>query len=104
MDIITDEAQVKDGKCCIILTYPITFIFNKDKTRKLHKPLEYKSPSWGLLAGLNKRLNQMIGGSISNYPRFTLYIFKDTYENRQLKPAKEKPQANGLEILHQKNI
>ncbi len=36
MNIITDEAQVQEGKCYILLTNPITFIFNNDK--KLHKP------------------------------------------------------------------
>ena len=46
--------------------------------------------SRGVLAGLNKRLNQMIRDSISNYPRLTLFIKKDTYENKQLIPVKEK--------------
>ncbi len=88
MDIITDEAQVKEDKCYILLTNPITFIFNNNK--KLHKPLKYKLMSKGLLAGLNKRFNQMIMDGISNYPRLTLFIKKDTYENKQLTPVKEK--------------
>jgi hypothetical protein len=46
--------------------------------------------SRGLLSGLNKRLNQIIMDSISNYPRLTLFIKKDTYENKQLLPVKEK--------------
>ena len=32
----------------------------------------------------------MIMDSISNYPRLTLFIKKDTYENKQLLPVKEK--------------
>ncbi len=40
MDIIPNEAQVKEDKCYILLTNPITFIFNNNK--KLHKPLKYK--------------------------------------------------------------
>jgi hypothetical protein len=46
--------------------------------------------SRGFLSGLNKRLNQIIMDSISNYPRLTLFIKKDTYENKQLLPVKEK--------------
>ena len=88
MEIITDEAQVKEDKCYILLTNPITFIFNNNK--KLHSKLKYKLMSKGVLAGLNKRLNQMILDSISNYPRLTLFIKKDSYENKQLTPVKEK--------------
>ena len=88
MEIIIDESQVREEKCYILLTNPITFIFNNNK--KLHKPLKYKLMSRGVLAGLNKRLNQMILDSISNYPRLTLFIKKDTYENKQLIPVKEK--------------
>ena len=40
MDIITDEAQAKEGKCYILLTNPITFIFNNNK--KVHSTLKYK--------------------------------------------------------------
>ncbi len=32
----------------------------------------------------------MIMDGISNYPRLTLFIKKDTYENKQLTPVKEK--------------
>jgi hypothetical protein len=88
MNIITDETQIKEDKCYILLTNPITFIFNNDK--KKHKPLSYKLMTRGLLSGLNKRLNQMILDSISNYPRLTLFIKKDSYENKQLLPVKEK--------------
>ena len=88
MEIILDESQVKEDKCYILLTNPVTFIFNNNK--KLHKPLKYKLMSRGLLAGLNKRLNEMIRESISNYPRLSLFIKKDTYENKQLIPVKEK--------------
>ena len=88
MDIITDETQIKEDKCYILLTNPITFIFNNDK--KKHKPLSYKLMTRGLLSGMNKRLNQMIMDSISNYPRLTLFTKKDTYENKQLIPIKEK--------------
>jgi hypothetical protein len=88
MEIITDEAQVKEEKSYILLTNPITFIFNNNK--KLHKPLKYKLMSTGVLSGLNKRLNQMIRDSKSNYPRLTLFIKNDSYENRQLIPVKEK--------------
>lgn len=88
MEIITDEAQVKEDKCYILLTNPITFIFNNNK--KLHSKLKYKLMSKGVLAGLNKRLNQMIMDSISNYPRLNLFIKKDSYENKQLTPVKEK--------------
>jgi hypothetical protein len=31
MEIITDGAQVKEDKCYILLTNPITFIFNDNK-------------------------------------------------------------------------
>ena len=88
MEIITDEAQVREDKCYILLTNPITFIFNNNK--KLHSKLKYKLVSRGVLAGLNKRLNQMILDSISNYPRKTLFIKKDSYENKQLTAVKEK--------------
>jgi hypothetical protein len=88
MNIITDEAQVQEGKCYILLTNPITFIFNNDK--KLHKPLKYKLMSHGVLSGLNKRLNNMIMESLVKYPRFTLFIKKDSYDNNQLIPVKEK--------------
>ena len=88
IEIITDEAQVKEEKCYILLTNPITFIFNNNK--KLHSKLKYKLMSRGVLAGLNKRLNQMILDSLSNYPRTTLFIKKDSYENKQLIPVKEK--------------
>ena len=88
MEIITDESQVREEKCYILLTNPITFIFNNNK--KLHKPLKYKLMSRGVLAGLNKKLNEMILDSISNYPRKTLFIKKDSYENKQLLPVKEK--------------
>ncbi len=72
MDIITDEAQVKEDN------------------KKLHKPLKYKLMSKGVLAGLNKRLNQMFMDSISNHPRLTLFIKKDTYENKKQTLVKEK--------------
>ena len=52
MEIITDEAQVREEKSYILLTNPITFIFNNSK--KLHKPLRYKLMSAGVLSGLNK--------------------------------------------------
>ena len=88
MDIITDETQIKEEKCYILLTNPITFIFNNNK--KMHSKLSYKLMTRGLLSGMNKRLNQMILDSISNYPRLTLFIKKDSYENKQLLPVKEK--------------
>jgi len=88
MEIITDEAQIKEGKCYILLTNPITFIFNNNK--KQHKPLKYKLMSRGVLYGFNKRLNEMILDSITKYPRKSLFIKKDSYENKQLLPVKEK--------------
>jgi len=88
MEIITDETQIKEGKCYILLTNPITFIFNNNK--KQHKPLKYKLMSRGVLHGLIKRLNEMIWDSITKYPRKTLFIKKDSYENKQLLPVKEK--------------
>ena len=97
MEIITDEAQVREEKSYILLTNPITFIFNNNK--KLHKPLKYKLMSAGILSGLNKRLNQMIRDSISNYPRLTLFIKKDSYENRQLIPVKEKTVSEWIRNL-----
>jgi hypothetical protein len=39
MEIITDAAQVREEKSYILLSHPITFIFNNNK--KLHKPLKY---------------------------------------------------------------
>jgi hypothetical protein len=77
-EIITDEAHVKEEKFYILLTNPITFIFNNNK--KLHKQLKYKLMSRGVLAVLNKRLNQLIRDSTSNYPRLTLFIKKNSYE------------------------
>jgi hypothetical protein len=56
----------------ILPSNPIIFIFNNNK--KLHKPLKYKLMSRGVSAGLNKRLNQIILDSISNYPGTTLFI------------------------------
>ncbi len=52
MEIITDETQVNDDKCYILLTNPTTFTLNNNK--KLHQPLKYKLTSRGQLAGLNK--------------------------------------------------
>ena len=52
----------------------------KHTVKKLHKPLKYKLISTGVLSDLNKRLNQMIRDSISNYPRLTIFIYKDSYE------------------------
>ena len=97
MEIITDEAQVREGKSYILVTNPITFIFNNNK--KLHSKLKYKLMSAGVLSGLNKRLNQMIRDSISNYPRLTLFIKKDSYENRQLIPVKEKTVSDWIRNL-----
>jgi hypothetical protein len=55
--------------------------------------------SAGVLSGLNKRLNQMIRDSISNYPRLTLFIKKDSYENRQLTSVKEKTVSDWIRNL-----
>ena len=40
MDIIIYEDEIKPDKCHVMMTNPITFIFNNDKRQ--HKPIKYK--------------------------------------------------------------
>ena len=86
MEIITDEKQVKPNKCYILLTNPITFIFNNEK--KKHKPLRYKLDAIPIL-GFNKRLNSILFESLIQYPRKTLFFKKDTWQSQQLTPVNE---------------
>ena len=51
MDTIIDENEIKPDKIYVMMTYPITFIFNNDK--KQHKPFEYKLNAKPIF-GLNK--------------------------------------------------
>ena len=81
MDIIIDEDEIKPDKCYVMLTNPITFIFNNDK--KHHKPLQYKLNAKPIL-GLNKRLNDMLYDSITKYPRNTLFIQKNSWISKSL--------------------
>ena len=103
LEIITDIKQIVKGKCYILLTNPITFIFNNDK--KKHKPISYQLLSRGLLSGLNKRLNEMILDSISNYPRKSLFVAKDSYRSRQPTAVKEAAVAGWIrDIIPNKTL
>ena len=103
LEIITDEKQIVKGKCYILLTNPITFIFNNDK--KKHKPLSYQLLSRGLLAGLNKRLNDMILDSISKYPRKSLFVAKESYRSKQPTAVKEPAVAGWIrDIIPNKTL
>ena len=84
MDIIIDEDEIQPDKCYVMMTNPITFIFNNDK--KHHKPLKYKLNAKPIL-GLNKRLNNMLYESITKYPRNTLFIKKDSWSSKSLTPV-----------------
>lgn len=86
MKIITNETQVEPNKCYILLTNPLTFIFNNNK--KKHKPLKYVLDAIPIL-GLNKRLNALIIESILTYPRISLFIKKDTWQSQLLTPVNE---------------
>ena len=86
MDIIIDEDEIQPNKCYVMMTNPITFIFNNDK--KQHKPIKYKLNAKPIL-GLNKRLNDILYDSITKYPRNTLFIKKDTWSSKQLTPVNE---------------
>lgn len=86
MEYIVDETQVQPNKCYILLTNPITFIFNNNK--KKHKPLKYKLDAIPIL-GFNKRLNDLLIESFSNYPRLSLFIKKDTWNSQLLTPVNE---------------
>ena len=86
MDIIIDDDEIQPDKCYVMMTNPITFVFNNDK--KQHKPIKYKLNAKPIL-GLNKRLNDILYDSITKYPRNTLFIKKDTWSSKQLTPVNE---------------
>jgi len=86
MDIIIDEDEIQPNKCYVLMTNPLTFIFNNDK--KQHKPLKYKLNAKPIL-GLNKRLNDLLYDSITKYPRNTLFIKKDSWASQDLTPVNE---------------
>lgn len=86
MEIITDEKQVQPNKCYILISDPLTFIFNNDK--KKHKPLRYKLDAIPIL-GFNKRLNDLLFKSFYLYPRKRLFFKKDTWQSRQFTPVNE---------------
>ena len=96
MEIITDEKDIKSDKCYILITNPLTFIFNNDK--KHHKPLKYKLNAKPIL-GLNKRLNKIISDSLIKYPRRTLFIKKDTWSSQLLTPVSEDTVAGWIKNL-----
>ena len=103
LDIITNIEEIAKNKCYILLTNPITFIFNNDK--KKHKPISYVLSSRGLLSGLNKRLNEMILNSISNYPRKSLFVSKESYRSKQPTAVKEQAVAGWIrDIIPNKTL
>jgi hypothetical protein len=81
MDIIIDEDEIQPNKCYVLLTNPISFVFNNDK--KKNKPIQYKLNAKPIL-GLNKRLNDILYDSITKYPRNTLFIKKDSWSSQNL--------------------
>jgi hypothetical protein len=81
MDIIVDEDEIQPNKCYVLLTNPISFVFNNDK--KNHKPIKYKLNAKPIL-GLNKRLNDILYDSITKYPRNSLFIKKDSWSSQTL--------------------
>ena len=96
MDIIIDEDEIKPDKCYVLLTNPITFVFNNVK--KEHKPIKYKLNAKPIL-GLNKRLNDLLYDSITKYPRNTLFIKKDTWASQILTPVNEKTVSDWIRDL-----
>ena len=42
MDIIIDEDEIKPDKCYVMMTNPITFVFNNDKKQKINDFFERK--------------------------------------------------------------
>ena len=91
MEIINDVSQVKDDKSYVLLTDPITFIFQNDK--KHHKPITYKLNAKPLQQ-LNKRLKKLIYQSLTDFPRNHLFISPTTE-----KPVKETTVAEWLSDL-----
>ena len=86
MDIIIDEDEIQPNKCYVLMTNPITFVFNNEK--KQHKPLKYKLNAKPIL-GLNKRLNDLLFDSITKYPRNTLFIKRDSWASQDLTPVND---------------
>lgn len=91
MEIIDDIKDVKYGKCYILTTNPLTFIFNNGK--KQHKPISYQLNATSI-SGFNSRLNRIIITSLIRYPRKSLFVNKDTF-----KPVKEDTVAEWIRFL-----
>ncbi len=70
MDIITDEDEIQPKQCYVLLTNPMSFVFNNDK--KNHKPIQYKLNAQPIL-GLNKRLNNILDECIAKSKKYTIY-------------------------------
>ncbi len=91
MEIITDVSQIQPNKSYVYFSNPITFIFYNEK--KQHKPLLYKLNAKPLQQ-FNKRLNNIIIQSLTDFPRTHLFVSPST-----LKPVKDTTIAEWLKNL-----